>query len=278
MSLTKIQQRLAAFQIKLSLAQIRRALTSNKTLFSDANRKLGKRILTFGIPAVITCPGRTEVCSGGECPRCYATKAFFKMGHSQDFKLRSLICLLSDDFVARVVTDLSSRRQRVIRVHDAGDFYSAEYIRKWLLIIHKLRATHRFFAYTRSWRIPRLRNRLEELADRKNVRLFYSVDSSSEQPDFVPASARLAWLQTEEEDISDYPVDLVFRDYKLRGSLAKSVNGVLVCPYENGVAETSQHFNCGNCGLCWDTETAAKDPRKQRKPESATRRLPLRLL
>jgi hypothetical protein len=72
-----------------------------------------------------------------------------------------------------MVNELKSRRKRVVRVHESGDFYSVEYFRKWLKIARKL-PNIQFYAYTKSWFIAQ---HLEELTD--NFVIIFSLDNTN---------------------------------------------------------------------------------------------------
>jgi hypothetical protein len=55
---------------------------------------------------------------------------------------------MSDAIAVKQRTAIKHNKRLVIRIHDSGDFYSMEYIRKWLEIIHR-NADVQFYAYTK---------------------------------------------------------------------------------------------------------------------------------
>lgn len=146
------------------------------------NTKLGRGIASFNLPAVRTCPGRTQLCER----ICYATSGFFQFPKIKQVHETAWANTRHPDFVALVNDEIRRRRSiKAVRIHAAGDFYSDEYIRRWHSIASSNPST-KFWAYTRSWRIPALRSDLERFASLSNVELFASIDTetkaNNEQP------------------------------------------------------------------------------------------------
>ena len=94
-----------------------------------------------------------------------------------------------------MTAEIRSSGVLVLRIHVAGDFYDAEYVRQWSAIV-KRSPRVRFYGYTRSWRIASIATALAELAAFSAMRLWYSVDDETGVPPYVPASVRLAYLQS----------------------------------------------------------------------------------
>lgn len=223
------------------------AQPAQRPLLGRGNRKLGKRIFTFSLPAVSTCPGRTKTCEGA----CYARRGYMAL-QKACFE-RNLKSAKRSDFVDRVVREIG-RRPKIVRIHVSGDFFSDEYVRKWIEIAKK--APHaRFYTYSRSWRVPEMRKSLERLAALPNVRMWFSVDRESGHPDKVPSTVRIAYMSMNDADRPGKS-DLVFR--VRRQSVMKRMDGRIVCPVENGV---SFNTTCDRCSLCV-TKDEAKDPRR----------------
>jgi len=68
-----------------------------------------------------------------------------------------------------------------VRVHVGGDFYDADYAEKWLEIGKRFPEV-RFLAYTRSWRVPEVREILEEIRKLPNFALYASTDVDTGPP------------------------------------------------------------------------------------------------
>ena len=136
--------------------------------------KLGA-IPHFSLPRGITCPGATEWCK----KYCYAAKGRHLYSSVRKSRWNNYEISKREDFVeimVRAIRKLSERLGvRVLRLHEEGDFYSVEYIKKWMRIAEKLPDIH-FYTYTRSWRIPELRAALEELRKLPNFTIIASTD------------------------------------------------------------------------------------------------------
>lgn len=222
-------------------------------LLGMGNRKLGEVIFTFTLPAVKTCPGRSKLCE----KVCYALRGHLRMvldaGH-YDPKYQAS---LGDDFVERMIREIRFRQCQIVRLHVAGDFYSAEYVRKWIAIVTAC-PNVRFFVYTRSWRVAEIRPDINKLARLKNIRVWFSCDRDTGIPTKVGKRVRIAYMSDGDDDIPSRTPDLGFR--VKRKSVMKRLNGASVCPMENGT-EAKNNTNCQKCGLCWE-DLESKDPRR----------------
>ena len=210
-------------------------------LLLQGNQKIGSAIHNWSLPAVTSCPGASELCKEA----CYARKHRFGYAVVRRRLQWNWRQCLRDDFVERMVSEIRSRGVLVLRVHVSGDFWSVEYVERWLEIMRQAPRV-RFYAYTRSWRIPSLAAALEKLAALSCMRLWYSTDDECGSPANIPANVRLAYLQT-----SDAPapsaVDLLFRVRRLRKLPALPV----ICPSETPAGHASQ-ITCGACRRCFD--------------------------
>lgn len=227
------------------------------------NTKLGNSIWCFSIPAGETCPGKSQLCDD----RCYAQRGMFVMPSVKRSHHRNLESTYLSDFSERMIEEIRKHKCHVIRIHVAGDFYNGEYVRKWHAVA-KACPDVIFFVYTRSWRVPSIREDIVRLVkDCPNLRMWYSIDDETGVPQRVPAGVRTAYMSVAAYDIPEHSMDLVFRDYGIRGTVQKHINGVLVCPPENGIT----HLTCEKCGICWRRTTVPKGT-----PDSA--RIPLSLI
>lgn len=211
--------------------------------FQQGNSKLGRKIWAFSIPAGSTCPGKTDSCSN----ECYAAKGFFLMPNVKRSLQANYAETQQPNFVSKSIAHLKKVKAKVCRVHVSGDLYDKAYAQKWLKIFKAI-PDCRFFIYTRSWRIKDIKPVVVKMARLPNVKMWYSVDAETGQPKRVPKTVRLAYMQTSHEDVPAYPTHLIFRVDRLLDRVAKKVNGVQVCPVENGV---TQKLTCVKCGICW---------------------------
>jgi hypothetical protein len=120
---------------------------------SDGNSKYKDskvKVLTWGIPAlrsktgVITCPG------AGICGKlCYAQQGRMAMKNCTQAQEKRLKLAESRDFVPEILHELYHRQWDILRIHDVGDFYNEDYLRKWLGIMAFF-PEKTFFAYTKN--------------------------------------------------------------------------------------------------------------------------------
>lgn len=148
-------------------------------MFRQGNVKLGPTTYTFSLPRAITCPGRTPWCEA----HCYAKRGKLSLSSSVALYQRNLKHSQQPYFVDNAIRELrgkiaSAKRRgedtsnKVVRIHVSGDFYSVPYILKWMQIADDLKGEGwKFYAYTKSWAIPKLLPALEALRDRPNVTL-----------------------------------------------------------------------------------------------------------
>jgi hypothetical protein len=114
-----------------------------------------------------------------------------------------------------------------VRVHSSGDFYSTEYIEMWKYIAVAHPAVH-FWAYTRSWAVLELQDRLEELHRCPNFQLFASWDESMPAPP-------LGWRLSIVSEHGTAPLSPVLAQKLIR------------CP-----EEMKLEINCAACSHCID--------------------------
>jgi hypothetical protein len=227
----------------VALSRRDRAMATLRALLALGNAKLGKAIHHFDLPAIATCPGRSNLCE----EVCYATRGRF---HADQVRDRLRWCLRQSrraDFTNRMIGEIRRKGALVVRVHVSGDFYGPVYANQWLSVFRRCHAA-RFYFYTRSWRVAEVAPVLELMAELENVRAWYSADAETGLPDPLPPGVRVAWLQTAQDD----PVlgELLFRDGPVRGRPLPRFGLPMVCPNETP-AGRRHGTNCGNCGHCW---------------------------
>lgn len=125
-----------------------------KLKFLTSNSKLRKDgIYGFDLPAyksstgLITCPMAKDCIAN-----CYARQGTYVFSTVKAKYERNLQATKHDDFVLDMVLDVIESKAAIIRIHSSGDFYSREYIAKWLLIIESLPHVQ-FYAYTKSFKM-----------------------------------------------------------------------------------------------------------------------------
>lgn len=217
--------------------------TKLSEMFGLGNEKLGKA-LTFSLPAIDTCPGRSHLCEAA----CYATQGHYngpvvqnRLDYNLALSKHKSFVKLAVDFLA----EATKKKPRLFRIHPAGDFYNPIYAAKWLTIMEKSPDV-RFWFYTRSWRVPAILPTIVKMSKLPNVQGWFSIDKETGYPKKIPDGIHTAYMQVDGDDFLDKEPDLYFRDYPLRKDVQKFIHGVIVCPPENGVT----HTQCDKCRIC----------------------------
>ena len=217
-----------------------------RSLLVQGNDKLSSAILHWDLPAAVTCPGQSKLCR----EKCYALRNRYQYPQVQQRLQWCQAMSKRRDFAKLMVQEIRRKGAAfIVRVHCSGDFYDRAYTRKWLNIVRGCPHT-RFFAYTRSYRVPSIAPVLAELAELDNFRLWYSADRETGYPADLPPSVRVAWMQVDAEEAVP-AVDLIFRDYPLRKDRNTRVSLSLVCPFDTPQGRQERGINCGVCRWCW---------------------------
>jgi hypothetical protein len=214
-------------------------MSSVRGLLARGNGKLGEAIHHWSLSAVSTCPGSTSVCR----QVCYARSGRYRLASVKEKLEWNDRQSLRDDFADLMVREVRRKGCLVIRIHASGDFYDAEYARKWLDVMRRS-PKPRYYFYTRSYAVPAIAEVLEEMARLDCCRAWYSCDAER-RPESVPEAVRLAYLQADADESAE-GMNLVFRVRRLRRRIALP----LTCPHETPQGEKSQ-VNCGSCRRCY---------------------------
>jgi hypothetical protein len=128
-------------------------LTLGNSKLKKAQQLRGAMAATFSLPAQFTCP------FAGECKKfCYAKKGNYCFKTVKAKHEANRMASLEDNFTDLINIELLALRKQaakkgltlVIRLHDTGDFYNVEYIKKWAQIIEQ-NPDVEFYAYTKAW-------------------------------------------------------------------------------------------------------------------------------
>lgn len=129
--------------------------------------------LTWSLPSRECCPYSTKMCR----KRCFAKKnETFKT--VRDSRHRNLEESKKDTFVKDMINHLNYQLQRpksqnkliIVRIHTSGDFYSIEYLDKWIEISNFFKDKILFQAYTKSMPIIKERD-----LSKVNIHFVWSV-------------------------------------------------------------------------------------------------------
>lgn len=131
----------------------------SKTEVIDGKKVTLEQFLIFSLPAEKTCPQSTEMCRKS----CYAKKAERMYLNTRIARERNYKDSLSVNFVALMIGTIEFEMNRAefkntkffFRLHESGDFYSVNYMMKWIEIANHFIGNDRivFGAYTKSLNI-----------------------------------------------------------------------------------------------------------------------------
>lgn len=99
---------------------------------------------------IFTLPASKDIC-GRLCPGCYAHKAQVRFPKTVlPYRESMLAASQASSFVTTIVAELNSTRRasRTVRIHESGDFYSQEYLDKWVTIAQSS-PSFTFYAFTK---------------------------------------------------------------------------------------------------------------------------------
>ena len=217
-------------------------MSDTRNLLTRGNGKLGEAIHAWSLPAVETCPGRSELCARV----CYARSGRFKTRTMQARLAGNQAAAQTDDFIPRIAAEVRRRGVNILRVQVSGDFFDVEYVGKWAAIARRCPRTT-FYAYTRSWRVPDFSPALGDLAELPNVQLWFSGDAETGPPSDLPHGVRVAHLQADRDE--EPAGDLIFRVRPLRGLPTIRSPLSMICPTEV-VSPRRSEVTCTSCRLC----------------------------
>ncbi len=184
-----------------------------KAQVSRQNVKVGV-LPNFSLPVLKTCPGKTEFCGR----LCYGLRGRLSQQKIRVLYERNLEASKQASFVRQIVRAVLKTKPEAFRLHVIGDFYSVEYVERWIEIANRLPDV-KFFGSTRSWRVLRLRDAVTSFRDLPNVYLRASIDLT--HLDRPPCSWRVWSIEGEGDR----------------------------CPHDYGLVE-----NCVTCKKCWQTK------------------------
>ena len=104
--------------------------------YDDDKTGIKYRYVQFNTRPVIDCPFRSAGCESV----CYATKGNHQFPSVKDSRFRSYEVSKADNFSERIEYTvryhMSTKRYKgnvmIVRIHESGDFYSLQYLRKWV--------------------------------------------------------------------------------------------------------------------------------------------------
>lgn len=190
---------------------------------------------SFSLPAKYSCPGMLAENRDHVCHSCYAMINRYNMPNvikSQWIRFNWLRYNLRSDHGKKEIIDTltstiqQSAKNGFFRISDSGDFFSPDYVRCWYEVCYNL-PDIRFWAPTRSHRIPKILTELQKLNSLSNVAIRPSALTFNEPAPNVLGLAAGSTVVLDQGDL-------------ISGSLCpKTING--------GSCEDN------NCRSCWDS-------------------------
>lgn len=203
--------------------------------YDDDEGVLAWRYAQFNVRAVKDCPFRSKGCEAV----CYATKGNHvfpsvkaSRAHSYEESKRADF---SDAVVYTIRTEKQSGRYKnavmIVRIHESGDFYSLQYLRKWLYAWYELKDDDGvvFVFYTKSFPFFLMltdeeKAMLNELLNSGKVAMNLSID------DTTTTEQKVAYLKM----LSTFPKANTYR----------------VTEHTTENDDVCDCANCAKCGAC----------------------------
>ena len=133
-------------------------LLSQNSKLAKTSKAIGAKVMNFGIPAYrdthgkVTCPFANVDDVTSPCHMCYARKGAYIWPAARNAYQWRYEQTKLNSFVDDMVVAITKSKAKFIRVHDSGDYYSREYINKWLEVANTLPDV-KFYSYTKSVRL-----------------------------------------------------------------------------------------------------------------------------
>jgi hypothetical protein len=198
--------------------------TAQMIRLSEGNSKL-RNTLIFNTPAQLTCIMMSTLCK----KECYAMKAQIQYPSARKRRLLHFEASQKDNFVDEMNKEIESKRKRrtrskerkfvYFRIHESGDFYSQDYLDKWVEII-KQNSDFKFLIYTKSWHLN-----WEKAKELDNLSLRFSNDVTTKPFHLKKALEK------------GLPIATIRKE----GERTQGIN-------------CQPNWKCDECRLCWDTK------------------------
>lgn len=179
--------------------------------YDDVENGISFRYSQFNTRAIVDCPFRSAGCEAV----CYATKGNHQFPSVKDSRSRSFEESKRDDFPLRmgytIRYHMNTKRYKgtvmILRIHESGDFYSLQYLRKWVQIWKDLEGMPVLFVfYTKSFPFFLMlteeeKNIIRRMMKSGQLSMNLSID------DTTSARQRIAYL----EMMKEYPLANTYR-------------------------------------------------------------------
>lgn len=243
----------------------------------------------FSLPRTATCIGATEICKRV----CYGNGVRYRTRGQKARRERNLrtielllakggpellaenLAALADtvrpsDWLAASITGVETQTPWTLRIHDVGDFHSAEYAKAWLLAVEQ-RPRCSFWFYTRSFTNKDVFDAMSELASAANCKGWLSIDSDNFASGLLayaqrPGAWQVALLQETKEQIDAQLLPAIDKLVQARAVVSFPIHrgghhvepiqhpALFTCPAVLGVhklqADAQKLRPCQSCTFC----------------------------
>ena len=150
-------------------------LTQNAKMKKTSKENKAK-IFNFSIPAYKTKEGKITCPFAKECVKyCYAQKGnYTRFPVVQELMEEKYKISKTNTFIPLMNEEIRKKKATHIRIHDSGDFYSPQYLNKWVDIA-KQNTNVIFYAYTKS-----IKFFVNGLLLPKNMKVIFSEGSKTD--------------------------------------------------------------------------------------------------
>lgn len=182
--------------------------------------KDGVIVVNWTIPAFQSSTGLRTCPNAGVCSKgCYARLGKYAFNNVKRAHEAKLELTQSDQFVDLMIKDIEMWLKKrnltklYIRIHDAGDFYSIEYLSKWIKIMSYFESDNRikFYAYTKqvamikmemySIRIPSNFNLIFSFGGKQDHLIDINKDSHSKVFESIEALKEAGYVDGTSDDL-----------------------------------------------------------------------------
>ena len=117
----------------------------------NSNKKLGKNIYAFDLPAVVSCPNSDDCVL-----TCYANKGTYIWKSAKNSNTYNYAIALNDIkyLQKELIKEIIKKNIKTIRIHSSGDFFSKEYFLMWCNIAKRFKNL-KIFTYSKA---PQIKN------------------------------------------------------------------------------------------------------------------------
>jgi len=150
-------------------------LTQNAKMKKTSKENKAK-IFNFSIPAYKTKEGKITCPFADSCVKyCYAQKGnYTRFPVVQELMEQKYKISKSNTFIPLINEEIKKKKATHIRIHDSGDFYSPQYLNKWVDIATQ-NTNVIFYAYTKS-----IKFFINGLKLPKNLKIIFSEGSKTD--------------------------------------------------------------------------------------------------